>query len=76
MGISGAPHAVQRNENASVSGAGLSLADDPVAAAIANETIRQRESIELIASENLVSRARAPARRPLSAALLMGSGRR
>jgi len=40
-----------------VSAAGLSIADNAVAAAIASEMIRQRESIELIASENFVSQA-------------------
>ena len=57
MATSRAPHAVQKIENAGVSAAGLSLADDAVAVAIANEKIRQRESIELIASENFVSQA-------------------
>lgn len=57
MGPSGAPHAIRKVQNAGVSGAGLSVADDAVAVVIANETTRQRESIELIASENFVSQA-------------------
>lgn len=57
MQTSAAPHAVQNVEKAGVSAAGLSAADNAVAAAIASEKIRQRESIELIASENFVSQA-------------------
>ncbi len=57
MEASIAPHAIQNAANAGVSAAGLSTADDAVAAAIANEKTRQRESIELIASENFVSQA-------------------
>lgn len=57
METSVALHAVQKVQYAGVNAAGLSVADDAVAAAIANETTRQRESIELIASENFVSRA-------------------
>ncbi|WP_425327003.1 serine hydroxymethyltransferase [Rhodopseudomonas palustris] len=43
--------------NPGVSAAGLTAADHAVAAAIAEEETRQRDSIELIASENFVSRA-------------------
>ncbi|WPE22863.1 serine hydroxymethyltransferase [Shinella zoogloeoides] len=57
MQTSAAPHAVQNVKKAGVSAAGLSVADNAVATAIASETIRQRESIELIASENFVSQA-------------------
>ncbi|TAH64866.1 MAG: serine hydroxymethyltransferase [Rhodopseudomonas palustris] len=57
MQTSAAPHPVQNVEKAGVSAAGLSAADNAVAAAIASEKIRQRESIELIASENFVSQA-------------------
>ena len=49
--------AAQIAENTGVSAAGLSKADRAIAAAITSETVRQRESIELIASENFVSRA-------------------
>ncbi|MCK3777327.1 serine hydroxymethyltransferase [Ensifer sesbaniae] len=56
METSVAQHAVQ-NDKAGVSAAGLSVADDAIATAIASETIRQRESIELIASENFASQA-------------------
>ncbi len=56
MGTSVAPHAKEA-ENPGVSTAGLSIADSAIAAAIASEKIRQRESIELIASENFVSQA-------------------
>lgn len=57
MEASVAPRAGQTIANAGVSGASLITADDVVALAIANEIIRQRESIELIASENFVSQA-------------------
>jgi glycine hydroxymethyltransferase len=57
MQTSAAPHAVHNVKKAGVSAAGLSVADNAVATAIASETIRQRESIELIASENFVSQA-------------------
>ena len=57
MGTSAALQVVQKNDNGGVSAAGLSVADVAVAAAICNENIRQRESIELIASENFVSQA-------------------
>lgn len=57
MGILATPHAIQESENAGVNAAGLSIADGAVAAAIASEKARQRESIELIASENFVSQA-------------------
>ncbi|HET6537432.1 MAG TPA: serine hydroxymethyltransferase [Sphingopyxis sp.] len=57
MQTSAAPHIVQNVEIAGVSAAELSIADNAVAAAIVSETIRQRESIELIASENFVSQA-------------------
>ncbi|MGE4411026.1 MAG: serine hydroxymethyltransferase [Sphingobium sp.] len=57
MGTSVAAHAAQKVENAGVSAAGLSIADGAIAAAIASEKVRQRESIELIASENFVSQA-------------------
>lgn len=57
MEASTAPHAIQNTANAGVSAAGLSIADDAIAVAIANEKARQRESIELIASENFVSQA-------------------
>ncbi|NEW87710.1 serine hydroxymethyltransferase [Rhodopseudomonas sp. WA056] len=57
MGSSVAPHLVQTIANPGVSAAGLTAADHAVAAAIAEEETRQRDSIELIASENFVSRA-------------------
>lgn len=57
MGTSVARHATQKIENTGVSAAGLSIADGAIAAAIDNEKSRQRESIELIASENFVSQA-------------------
>lgn len=57
MQTSAAPHAVLRGHYSGVSATGLSIADTAVAAAITNETIRQRTSIELIASENFVSQA-------------------
>lgn len=57
MGPSVAPHAVHTIANPGVSAAGLVAADHAVAAAIADEETRQRDSIELIASENFVSRA-------------------
>lgn len=57
MEASVVPHAIQEAGNAGVSAAGLTVADDAVALAIGNEKIRQRESIELIASENFVSQA-------------------
>lgn len=57
MGPSVAPHAVHTIANLGVSAAGLVAADHAVAAAIADEETRQRDSIELIASENFVSRA-------------------
>ena len=57
MQTSAAPHAVHNVKKAGVSAAGLSVADNAVATVIASETIRQRESIELIASENFVSQA-------------------
>ena len=49
--------AAQIAENTGVSAAGLFMADRAIAAAITSEKARQRESIELIASENFVSRA-------------------
>ena len=52
-----ATQAAQIAQNSGVSAAGLSKADRAIAAAITSETVRQRESIELIASENFVSRA-------------------
>lgn len=57
MGISATSRAVQNPEITGVSAAGLSVADDAIAAAIVSEKTRQRESIELIASENFVSQA-------------------
>lgn len=57
MGTSAARHATQKIENTGVSATGLSIADGAIAAAIDSEKIRQRESIELIASENFVSQA-------------------
>lgn len=57
MDTSGAQHIVQKIENAGVSAAGLSAADHAIAVAIADEKTRQRQSIELIASENFVSQA-------------------
>jgi len=57
MSTSAALQAVQNIGNSGVSAAGLSAADAAVAVAISNERIRQRESIELIASENFVSQA-------------------
>ncbi|WP_455405571.1 serine hydroxymethyltransferase [Rhodopseudomonas parapalustris] len=57
MGTSVAQHAVHTTANPSVRAAGLAAADHAVAAAIAKEESRQRDSIELIASENFVSRA-------------------
>lgn len=57
METSVAPHPIQQARDAGVSAVGLPVADDAVAIAIANETVRQRESIELIASENFVSQA-------------------
>ena len=52
-----ATQAVQTHASAGVSAAGLAVADDAIARAVASEKIRQRESIELIASENFVSQA-------------------
>ena len=49
--------AAQIAGNTGVSAAGLFMADRAIAAAITSETVRQRESIELIASENFVSQA-------------------
>lgn len=49
--------AAQIAGNAGVSAAGLFMADRAIAAAITSEKARQRESIELIASENFVSQA-------------------
>lgn len=57
MGISATPRAVQNSGITGVSAAGLSVADGAIAAAIVGEKTRQRESIELIASENFVSQA-------------------
>jgi glycine hydroxymethyltransferase len=57
MGTSVAAQVAQKVENPGVSAAGLSVADGAIAAAIASEKVRQCESIELIASENFVSRA-------------------
>lgn len=57
MATSITAHAAQDVENAGIGAAGLSIDDGAIAAAIASETVRQRESIELIASENFVSRA-------------------
>ncbi|WPE20380.1 serine hydroxymethyltransferase [Shinella zoogloeoides] len=57
MGISATSRAVQNPEITGVSAAGLSVADGAIAAAIVGEKTRQRESIELIASENFVSQA-------------------
>lgn len=57
MEASVAPRTVQNVQNAGVSAARLASADAAVALAIASETTRQRESIELIASENFVSQA-------------------
>ncbi|WP_417579416.1 serine hydroxymethyltransferase [Pelagibacterium sp.] len=57
MGTSVAAYAAQKVEKAGVSATGLPLADGAIAAAITSEKIRQRESIELIASENFVSQA-------------------
>lgn len=57
MQTSAAPHAVLNDQYSGASAAGLSIADTAVAAAITNETNRQRVSIELIASENFVSQA-------------------
>jgi len=50
-------HAIRNTAKAGVSASGLSLADEAIYVAIANEKARQRESIELIASENFVSQA-------------------
>jgi glycine hydroxymethyltransferase len=50
-------HASQNVVNGGVSATGLSNADNAVFTAIADETDRQRNSIELIASENFVSQA-------------------
>ncbi|WP_440982767.1 serine hydroxymethyltransferase [Shinella sumterensis] len=52
-----APHTRQNDRSSGVSAARLSIADTAVADAIDNETVRQRDSIELIASENFVSQA-------------------
>ncbi|RIV85475.1 serine hydroxymethyltransferase [Aurantiacibacter xanthus] len=57
MGTSVAAQTVHKVENAGVSAASLAIADGVVADAIASEKERQRESIELIASENFVSQA-------------------
>lgn len=57
MEASVAAHRVQKVENAGVSSARLAIADGAIAAAITSEKVRQRESIELIASENFVSQA-------------------
>lgn len=57
MGILATPRAVQNSGITGVSAAGLSVADGAIAAAIVGEKTRQRESIELIASENFVSQA-------------------
>ncbi|PZA11975.1 serine hydroxymethyltransferase [Rhodopseudomonas palustris] len=57
MGTSIAQHALHSVAHPSVSAVGLAAADHVVAAAIADEESRQRCSIELIASENFVSRA-------------------
>ncbi|MDT3683650.1 MAG: serine hydroxymethyltransferase [Pseudorhodoplanes sp.] len=57
METSVAPRAIQTIASAGVSAVGLTSADAAVALAIANEKVRQRESIELIASENFVSQA-------------------
>ncbi|ABC21943.1 serine hydroxymethyltransferase [Rhodospirillum rubrum] len=57
MEASVAPPALRNAPCAGVNAACLSAADDAVAIAIAQETTRQRESIELIASENFVSKA-------------------
>lgn len=57
MEASVAAHRVQKVENAGVSSARLAIADSAIAAAITSEKVRQRESIELIASENFVSQA-------------------
>ncbi|MEN5298942.1 serine hydroxymethyltransferase [Brucella sp. TWI559] len=57
MATSVTAHRVQKVENAGVSSARLAIADGAIAAAITSEKVRQRESIELIASENFVSQA-------------------
>ena len=57
MRTSAASHAVRNDQYSGLSAAGLSIVDNAVAVAINNETIRQRDSIELIASENFVSQA-------------------
>ncbi|NEW90354.1 serine hydroxymethyltransferase [Rhodopseudomonas sp. BR0M22] len=57
MGTSVAPFPVPSLTYPGVSAARLVAADHAVAAAIIDEEARQRESIELIASENFVSRA-------------------
>ena len=57
MSMSAALHAVQNIQNIGVSAARLSAADVLIADAITREEQRQRESIELIASENFVSQA-------------------
>ncbi|MFT4275055.1 MAG: serine hydroxymethyltransferase [Rhodopseudomonas sp.] len=57
MGTSVAPFPVPSLAYPGVSAARLVAADHAVAAAIIDEEARQRESIELIASENFVSRA-------------------
>lgn len=57
MGISATSRAVQNPEITGVSATGLSVADGAIATAIVGEKTRQRESIELIASENFVSQA-------------------
>ncbi|MGI6855906.1 serine hydroxymethyltransferase [Mesorhizobium sp. 1B3] len=57
MQTSVAQHAGETRETAGVSAAPWAFADEAVAVAIANERARQRDSIELIASENFVSPA-------------------
>lgn len=57
MDVSVAPLGSQRVGRAGVSAAGLDIADEAVARAIGLERVRQRDSIELIASENFASQA-------------------
>ena len=57
MSVSIAPLTAASSSNAGINATALTSADTAIAVAIANEKARQRQSIELIASENFVSQA-------------------